>query len=64
MGHMKTNPLENFVPENMSDTNYNLFDLHKNMVDKIILCDPEGNPMYRESDVIDVWFDSGAMPFA
>ena len=64
MGHMKTNPLENFDPKNMSSENYNLFDLHKNMVDKIVLCDPEGTPLYRENDVIDVWFDSGAMPFA
>ena len=48
----------------MDEENYNLFDLHKNFVDEIVLCDPEGGPMFRESDVIDVWFDSGAMPFA
>jgi isoleucyl-tRNA synthetase len=64
MGHMKKNPLENFIPKNMEEENYKLFDLHKNFVDKIVLCDPDGEPMFRENDVIDVWFDSGAMPFA
>ena len=64
MGHMKTNPLEKFIPNNMSEENYNLFDLHKNFVDEIVLCGPDGEPLFRESDVIDVWFDSGAMPFA
>ena len=48
----------------MSDENYDKIDLHKNIVDDIVLSDSSGQPMYREKDVIDVWFDSGAMPFA
>ena len=63
-GLMETNPLENFIPQNMEEKNYSLFDLHKNFVDEIVLCGPDGQPMFREEDVIDVWFDSGAMPFA
>ena len=64
-GFMKKNPFENFIPEDMSDENYDKIDLHKNIVDKIILVDKESNtPLYRENDLIDVWFDSGAMPYA
>jgi isoleucyl-tRNA synthetase len=58
------NPFAGFEPGNMSEENYNLIDLHKNVVDKIILVSPSGKPMKRESDLIDVWFDSGAMPYA
>ncbi len=63
-GFMNENPLENFDPSDMSDENYDAIDLHKHVVDKIILVSSEGKPMYRESDLIDVWFDSGSMPYA
>jgi isoleucyl-tRNA synthetase len=63
-GLMKNNPLANFVPGNFSSGNYADFDLHKPYVDDIILISPSGKPMLRESDLIDVWFDSGAMPYA
>ena len=63
-GITETNPLENFEPNNHSVENYNLFDLHKPYVDKIVLVSPTGKPMHREADLIDVWFDSGAMPYA
>ena len=53
-----------FEVGNMSEENYNTVDLHKNVVDKIILVSPSGQPMQRESDLIDVWFDSGSMPYA
>ncbi len=53
-----------FEVGNMSEENYDKVDLHKNVVDKIILVSPSGQPMYRESDLIDVWFDSGSMPYA
>ena len=61
---MKENPLENFVEGDFSEDNYTFFDLHKSHVDKIVLSSKEGKPLYRESDLIDVWFDSGSMPFA
>jgi len=48
----------------MSDENYNLIDLHKPFVDEIILASSSGKQMLRECDLIDVWFDSGAMPYA
>jgi isoleucyl-tRNA synthetase len=48
----------------MSEANYDLIDLHKNVVDAITLVSASGKPMHRESDLIDVWFDSGAMPYA
>ena len=48
----------------MSEENYELVDLHKNVVDRIILVSKSGQPMKRESDLIDVWFDSGSMPYA
>ena len=63
-GISDSNPLENFEPNNHSVENYNLFDLHKPYVDKIVLVSPSGKPMHREADLIDVWFDSGAMPYA
>ncbi len=63
-GVMKTNPLEKFRPEDTTDSNYHSFDLHRPFVDDIILVTEDGTPMYREPDLIDVWFDSGAMPYA
>ncbi len=63
-GFMDTNPLENYVPGNMSEENYDTFDLHRPYVDKIILVSPTGKKMTRELDLIDVWFDSGSMPYA
>ena len=54
----------NFEVGNMSDENYATIDLHKNIVDQIILVSLSGKPMQRESDLIDVWFDSGSMPYA
>jgi isoleucyl-tRNA synthetase len=61
---MSENPFADFVPGEMSDENYNKIDLHKHIVDDIVLADELGQPMYREKDLIDVWFDSGAMPYA
>jgi isoleucyl-tRNA synthetase len=63
-GLMTANPLEAFKPNNFSKENYAQIDLHKNYVDEITLVSPSGKPMKRESDLIDVWFDSGAMPYA
>ena len=63
-GIMTENPFADFEVGNMSEENYDLIDLHKNTVDKINLCSPSGKPMNRESDLIDVWFDSGSMPYA
>ena len=63
-GLMKENPLQEFKEGDFSDANYTPVDLHKNVVDKIVLSSPSGKPMYREADLIDVWFDSGAMPYA
>lgn len=63
-GFMKDNPLDNFVPGDMSKQNYDSFDLHRPYVDNIILVSPQGKPMKREQDLIDVWFDSGSMPYA
>lgn len=63
-GLMSENPFQNFKVGDFSKENYDLIDLHKNVVDKIILISPSGKPMYREADLIDVWFDSGAMPYA
>jgi len=63
-GLMSENPLANYEIGNMSAENYALIDLHKHLVDKIVLVSPSGKPMKRESDLIDVWFDSGAMPYA
>ena len=63
-GFMKSNPLAGFNPKDMSVENYLKFDLHKPFVDEIYLVSPSGNKMFREPDLIDVWFDSGAMPYA
>lgn len=63
-GFMKENPLKDFVVGDMSDSNYAKVDLHKNYVDNLILVSASGKPMKRESDLIDVWFDSGAAPYA
>ena len=63
-GVMYSNPLADFVPGDMSKENYAKIDLHKNYVDQITLVSPSGKPMKREADLIDVWFDSGAMPYA
>jgi len=63
-GIMKFNPLTDFVVGDMSDENYNSFDLHRPYVDDIILVSKDGSPMKRELDLIDVWFDSGSMPYA
>jgi isoleucyl-tRNA synthetase len=63
-GFMTENPFKGFEIGNMSEENYDLVDLHKNVVDEIILVSASGKPMKRETDLIDVWFDSGAMPYA
>jgi len=63
-GLMKENPLANFNPGDMSQENYETFDFHRPFVDEIILVSDSGKPMKREMDLIDVWFDSGSMPYA
>ena len=63
-GVMKENPFKDFKVGDMSEANYDQIDLHKNIVDEIILVSDSGKPMKRESDLIDVWFDSGSMPYA
>ena len=63
-GLMSENPFKGFEIGNMSNENYAKIDLHKNIVDEIVLVSDSGKPMKRESDLIDVWFDSGAMPYA
>lgn len=63
-GYQQGNPFEGFVVGDMTEENYDKVDLHKNVVDNIVLVSPSGKPMYREADLIDVWFDSGAMPYA
>ncbi len=63
-GFQTANPFEGFEIGNMNEANYDLVDLHKNVVDEITLVSASGKPMKRESDLIDVWFDSGAMPYA
>lgn len=63
-GFQKDNPFKGFEAGNMSEENYDLVDLHKNVVDAITLVSKSGKPMTRETDLIDVWFDSGAMPYA
>ena len=63
-GLMPTNPLADFVVGDMSAENYATFDLHRPFVDDIILVSTSGKAMRRESDLIDVWFDSGSMPYA
>ena len=63
-GFMEEHPFKDFEPNNFSDENYSKIDLHKNIVDKIILASNSGKKMFREADLIDVWFDSGSMPYA
>ncbi len=65
-GVMASNPLKDkgFVPGDMSKENYDRIDVHRPYVDYIKLVSPTGKPMKRESDLIDVWFDSGSMPYA
>lgn len=63
-GFMDENPMKDFVPGDNSEENYETFDLHRPYVDKIVLVSPSGKKMHREMDLIDVWFDSGAMPYA
>ena len=63
-GFMSENPYKGFEIGNMTEENYDLVDLHKNVVDSIVLVSASGKPMRRESDLIDVWFDSGSMPYA
>jgi len=63
-GFMMKNPLENFVEGDNSQENYETFDLHRPFVDEIVLVSPTGTKLFRESDLIDGWFDSGAMPYA
>ncbi|MBD5347133.1 MAG: isoleucine--tRNA ligase [Bacteroides sp.] len=65
-GLMKSNPYRDrgFVPGDYSKENYERIDLHRPYVDDIILLSPSGKPMHREADLIDVWFDSGSMPYA
>ncbi len=63
-GIMSEDIFADFEVGNMSEANYETIDLHKNVVDKIVLVSPSGQPMQRESDLIDVWFDSGSMPYA
>ena len=65
-GFMKSNPYKDrgFVPGEYTEENYDKIDLHRPYVDDIILVSKDGQPMKRESDLIDVWFDSGAMPYA
>ena len=63
-GVMDKDIFEDFVAGDMSEANYDKIDLHKNIVDGITLVSPSGKPMQRESDLIDVWFDSGSMPVA
>lgn len=63
-GFQKENPFNGFEIGNMNEANYDLVDLHKNVVDALTLVSASGKPMKREADLIDVWFDSGAMPYA
>ncbi len=63
-GIQQENPFKGFEVGNMTEENYELIDLHKNVVDEIVLVSASGKPMKREADLIDVWFDSGAMPYA
>ncbi len=63
-GLMESNPFKDFKVGDFSKLNYEKIDFHRPYVDEIILVSPKGAKMVRESDLIDVWFDSGAMPFA
>lgn len=63
-GFMKENPLQDFVVGDFSKENYEKFDIHRPYVDSIILVSDKGKKMFRETDIVDVWFDSGSMPYA
>jgi isoleucyl-tRNA synthetase len=63
-GFMQKNPFETYTDKDYSAANYEKFDLHRPFVDDIILVSGKGKKMTRETDLIDVWFDSGAMPYA
>ena len=63
-GVLENDIFEDFIVGDQSLENYSKIDLHKNIVDTITLVSPSGRPMHRESDLIDVWFDSGSMPYA
>ncbi|MEZ4790446.1 MAG: isoleucine--tRNA ligase [Flavobacteriales bacterium] len=63
-GVMREDPYASFMVEDMSDANYDTVDIHRPYVDNIVLVSPSGKPMHRETDLIDVWFDSGSMPYA
>lgn len=63
-GFMTNNPLKDFKAGDFSKENYDVFDLHRPYADEIVLVSPTGKKMLRETDLIDVWFDSGAMPYA
>ena len=63
-GFMQKDIFEDFVVGDMTEANYDKIDLHKNIVDQITLVSSSGKPMKREADLIDVWFDSGSMPYA
>lgn len=65
-GYMENNPLKDkgFVPGDYSTENYNKIDMHRPYVDSIVLVSPTGQPLHRETDLVDVWFDSGSMPYA
>ena len=64
IGFMKKNPLKDFIIGDFSEKNYDLFDLHRPYVDSVVLKSSGGKKMTRELDLIDVWFDSGSMPYA
>jgi isoleucyl-tRNA synthetase len=64
VGFMKESPLKDFTPKDFSEKNYTSFDIHRPYVDEIILVSATGKKMFREPDLIDVWFDSGSMPYA
>src|SRR6185436_16424303 len=63
-GLMPDDPLAAFDPADLGEDNYDRVDLHRPYVDRIVLLSPGGKPMKRETDLIDVWFDSGSMPYA
>ncbi len=63
-GFMSENPLAGFDPEDMSKENYEKFDFHRPYIDEIVLVSENGQKLFREPDLIDVWFDSGSMPYA
>jgi len=63
-GFMKHNPLEKYTKGDYGKENYEKFDLHRPFVDEIFLVSESGKKMIRETDLIDVWFDSGSMPYA